>query len=77
MDVFKQPPMVQLSKTGNKYYVDGNGNHRIAAYKMMYLADLAHEDWQVAERAKHIYWLNAKIHMTREQYNEWSISANK
>ena len=66
LDYWKQPPIVQLSKTPCGYVVDGNGNHRIAAYKMMYLADLASEDREVSSQAGRLYWLNAKIHVPGE-----------
>ena len=56
-----------------KYWVDGNGNHRVVLYKMMMLAEIAEKYiWSRSESfdleymgfddiAKR-YWLNAKVH---------------
>lgn len=53
--------MVHLSLTSEGLVVDGNGNHRVSVYKMMYLADILNGDRNAAEKAHRLYWLHAKI----------------
>lgn len=50
-------PCVRLimGKDG-KYYVSGNGNHRVTFYKMMYFADAANK-----KKNLHLYWLYARV----------------
>lgn len=69
--------MVKLSQIQDgKYYVDGNGNHRVIMYKMMMLSEIAKENPWVYEEdydlnfidftdITHKYWLYAEVkHLT-------------
>ena len=39
-------PIILSKSSDNSFYVDGNGNHRVLAYKIMMLAEIAHKyEW--------------------------------
>ena len=74
---YDQVDTVILSRLNNgKYYVDGNGNHRIVLYKIMMLAEIASaypyacsDDydfsyWAFSDIRKK-YWLNAIVNTTK------------
>lgn len=70
--------MIQLSQASDgKYYVDGNGNHRVIMYKMMMLSEIAKEYPYVYEEdydldfcgftdITHKYWLYAEVKHSKE-----------
>lgn len=72
--VYEQAAPVKLSRfEDGKYFVDGNGNHRIILYKMMMLADIAanypyanDDDYDCSfmgfNDIRKKYWLNAMVH---------------
>jgi len=75
--VNEQDAPIILSRLDNgKYFVDGNGNHRIVLYKIMMLAEIAYnysyaydEDydfsyWPFDDIGKK-YWLNAKVRIIK------------
>jgi len=75
--VNEQDAPIILSRLDNgKYFVDGNGNHRIVLYKIMMLAEIAkkypyaYSDdyefsyWAFNDIGKK-YWLNAKVRTTK------------
>lgn len=74
---YDQVDTVILSRLNNgKYYVDGNGNHRIVLYKIMMLAEIAStypyacsEDYDFSNlKFSDIgkkYWLNAIVNTTK------------
>ncbi|MBK5253357.1 MAG: hypothetical protein JJE03_02610 [Peptostreptococcaceae bacterium] len=65
--------IIKLSRLENgKYFVDGNGNHRVILYKMMMLAEIAKTDSHInlnnysmnfrrIEKIRKKYWLNAYV----------------
>jgi hypothetical protein len=53
--------MVHLSLTSDGLIVDGNGNHRVSTYKMMYLSDVTCKNPETFARAPKLYWLYAII----------------
>lgn len=56
----EQNAPIKLTHTKRGYYVDGNGNHRITMYKMMYFAALSKGDISNPHQLCK-YWLYAKV----------------
>ncbi|MCE5343966.1 MAG: hypothetical protein LLF96_10370 [Eubacteriales bacterium] len=71
MPDFQRPGfMVHLSLTSDGLIVDGNGNHRVSTYKMMYLSDITCGNLEIVEKARRQYWLYAEIDIPNGYFHE-------
>lgn len=61
-----QTPPIKLTETAHGYYIDGNGNHRVIMYKLMYYTELTSNC--IYHRKANQYWLYADIR--QELYNK-------
>lgn len=68
----QQCPIILSQNCDVKYYVDGNGNHRVILYKIMMLSEIANkypyacsDDYDLTfegfEDVQKKYWLNARF----------------
>lgn len=44
LPVYEQWNPIKLTRSGTGYFIDGNGNHRITLYKMMYYSEVSNMD---------------------------------
>lgn len=58
--IHKQNAPIKLTKARDGFYIDGNGNHRITMYMMMYLAALSKSN-SYHRRELNRYWFYAKV----------------
>lgn len=57
---YKQNAPIKLTQTKDGFYIDGNGNHRITMYKMMYYAALS-KSAPFKLRNLNYYWFYANV----------------
>ncbi|MEA4973675.1 MAG: hypothetical protein VB119_10975 [Candidatus Metalachnospira sp.] len=52
---------IELTRTNNGLYIDGNGNHRVIIYKMMMFSELSSKRYTELSAICKQYWLKAMV----------------